>query len=134
VTKPHRIYLGTHLRDFTKLKKLECEMENLLGLSPGRSRTHHSRPALVDVLPVSIETLTILDVDTQIIPQLQKLDEVKNNRFPDLRQVDVSISVDISDELIHRSRSQLASLDMTSQGSLASEMDLRRTFYFVTRV
>jgi hypothetical protein len=106
----YKIYMGTHLRDFTKLKTLMCEMENLLGLEPGQIRPDRNPPALVDVLPESIESLTIPNVDKQIIPHLQKLEEVKAKRFPNLRQVIVSLC-GISG--VEDCRPQITGLDVT---------------------
>lgn len=106
----HEIYLGAHLRDFTKLKTLKCEMEDLLRLEPGQIRPDRNSLGPVDVLPESIENLSILDVDKQIVPHLQKLEEVKTKRFPNLRQVIVSGCGALG---VEDCRPQIAGLDVT---------------------
>ena len=90
-------YMGTELQQFTKLKKLRSGMHSLLGLLhaqsaametyPTNPQADRERPELVDVLPASIEHLTILYADARIIPHLQKVGVVCKNQFPNLRKV-----------------------------------------------
>lgn len=72
-------------------------MHSLLGLLhpqsaametyPANPQADRERPELVDVLPASIEHLTILYADARIIPHLQKVGLVCENQFPNLRKV-----------------------------------------------
>lgn len=90
-------YMGTELQQFTRLKKLRSGMHSLLGLLhpqsaaietyPANPQADRERPELVDVLPASIEHLTILYADARIIPHLQKVGVACENRFPNLRKV-----------------------------------------------
>ena len=90
-------YMGTELRQFTKLKKLRSGMHSLLGLLhlqsdameayPTNPQADKERPELADVLPTSIEHLTILYADARIIPHLQKVGDVREKQFPNLKKV-----------------------------------------------
>ncbi|OJJ84783.1 F-box protein [Aspergillus glaucus CBS 516.65] len=94
-------YMGTELQQFNKLKKLRSGMHSLLGLLhpqtaametyPANPQTDRERPELVDVLPASIEHLTILYADARIIPHLQKVGDVREKQFPSLKKVIVGL-------------------------------------------
>lgn len=94
-------YMGTGLRRFTRLKKLRSGMHSLLGLLhsqsdameayPANPQADKERPELVDVLPASIEHLSILYADARIIPHLQKVGDVREKQFPNLKKVIVGV-------------------------------------------
>ncbi|OQE28192.1 hypothetical protein PENFLA_c005G07933 [Penicillium flavigenum] len=101
-------YMGTELRRFTKLKVLRSGMHSLLGLLhpqsaametyPTNPRADRGRPELVDVLPASIEHLTIMYADAQIIPHLRKVGDVRENQFPNLRKVIVGFCAESTEK------------------------------------
>ncbi|BCS22575.1 F-box protein [Aspergillus puulaauensis] len=90
-------YMGTGLRRFTRLKKLRSGMHSLLGLLhprsnameayPANPQADKERPELVDVLPASIEHLSILYADARIIPHLQKVGDIREKQFPNLKKI-----------------------------------------------
>ena len=101
-------YMGTELRGFTKLKKVRSGMHSLLGLLhrqsdameayPANPQADNERPELVDVLPTSIEHLSILYADARIIPHLQKIGNVREKRFPNLKKVIVGFCTESTDK------------------------------------
>ncbi|KAF3029406.1 hypothetical protein E8E15_009690 [Penicillium rubens] len=101
-------YMGAELRRFTKLKVLRSGMHSLLGLLhaqsaametyPADPRADRGRPELVDVLPASIEHLTIMYADAQIIAHLQKIGVVCKNQFPNLRKVIVGFCAESTEK------------------------------------
>lgn len=102
-------YMGTELRQFVKLRKLRCDMHSLLGLLhlqstamevyPSNPQADNERPELVDVLPTSLEHLTLLYVDARIIPQLQKVKDVREKQFLNLKKVIAGFCSESTDDI-----------------------------------
>lgn len=102
-------YMGTELRQFTKLRKLRCGMHSLLGLLhfqstvmevyPSSPQADNERPELVDVLPISLEHLTLMYADARIIPQLRKVRDVREKQFPNLKKVIVEFCFESTDNI-----------------------------------
>lgn len=90
-------YMGTELRGFMKLKTLRSGMHSLLGLlqphsvamEQYRTKSGVETPDLVDVLPGSLERLTILYADERIVPHLQRVTKVRVQQFPNLKKVGI---------------------------------------------
>lgn len=90
-------YMGTELRKFNNLKSLRSGMHSLLGLLHPRSEGNEQygtpseldTPDLVDVLPGSLEQLTILYTEKRTVSHLQKLSVVREQRFPTLKKITI---------------------------------------------
>lgn len=98
-------YMGTELRCFTKLKTLRSGMHSLLGLlqphseamEQYRTKSGVETPDLVDVLPGSLERLTILYADERIAPHLRRVAEVRAWQFPNLEKVVIGLCQEAMD-------------------------------------
>ncbi|KAI9931168.1 hypothetical protein MW887_010827 [Aspergillus wentii] len=102
------LHMGTTLAQFHNLKTLRTGMQSLLGIlhaQPDENFRDEDYPLepknvpvpdLVDVLPESLERLTILYANAKIVPHLKKLAEAK--RHGNLKNVYVSFCTESTEE------------------------------------
>lgn len=109
----------TELQQFNRLKKLRSGMQSLLGLLhpqsavmetyPADTQADEKRTGLVEVLPASIEHLVVLYADARIIPRSQKVEDVCEKQFPNLKKVVIGFC---SESMEKNVQSEIRGLDL----------------------